>query len=531
MDTRKLPSFKNESTTDFSMKLHRKSLSEALESTVSFLQERSIHSAPIIDGEETHTKELVIRKNPSTGLTLGAVAFAGKGDVTAAITSLNEGLEAWMTTPVEVRSAMLHRIADIMTEKKLFLTSLIILEAGKPWKDADGDIAEAIDFCRYYADMATFLLNETVLESPFGEQNRLFYQAKGKAAVISPWNFPLAIACGMTVSALVAGNPVILKPAEQSSIIAYEFAKIVLEAGVPTNAFSFLPGRGEIVGQLLVESPDIDLICFTGSREVGLSIQRTAAEIRPGQRGIKRVISELGGKNAIVIDEDADLDEAIKGIIYSAFGYSGQKCSACSRLIIIKSIYEHVLERLVAATSDILIGDASAGPTLVGPVIDEEAHSRLLKTISDASRRLKLAYKGTVPSSGNFVPPTIFRDVPEDDFIWKNELFGPVLACAAANSFTDAIRMATSSEYALTGAVFSRNPENLTYAQSHFRVGNLYLNRGCTGSLVARQPFGGFKFSGVGSKAGGPDYLLQLVDPRVVTENTMRRGFTPELAG
>jgi RHH-type proline utilization regulon transcriptional repressor/proline dehydrogenase/delta 1-pyrroline-5-carboxylate dehydrogenase len=326
---------------------------------------------------------------------------------------------------------------------------------------------------------------------------------------------------------------VVLKPAEQASIIAHELALLVLEAGFPPGAFAFLPARGEDVGRYLVAHPHVAMIAFTGSRPVGLEIIRTAAGIVPQQPTIKRVVAELGGKNAIIVDEDADFDDAVRGVVASAFGYAGQKCSACSRLIVVGAAYEPLLERLAAATNDILVGAASDPSSFLGPVIDEEACARIKQTISDGQKSLTIltqaALLAEATSRGSFVPPTIFRDVPQDHSIWREEIFGPVLACAQAKSFEQALQMAVQSEYALTGGVFSRHPKHLALAREEFRVGNLYINRSITGALVGRQPFGGFRFSGIGSKAGGPDYLLQFLEPRVITENTMRRGFAPEM--
>jgi RHH-type proline utilization regulon transcriptional repressor/proline dehydrogenase/delta 1-pyrroline-5-carboxylate dehydrogenase len=415
-----------------------------------------------------------------------------------------------------------------MRERKLELSALIVLESGKPWAEADADLAEAIDFCAYYADEMTRLGTSERTMEILGEDNQYFYQARGVAVVIAPWNFPLAIACGMAVAALVAGNAVILKPAEQTSVIASELAKILLAAGIPGNIFAFLPGIGEEVGPVLTDSPDIDLICFTGSKSVGLQIIQKAATVHPEQRSVKRVIAEMGGKNAIIVDDDADLDEAVKGVLHSAFGYAGQKCSACSRCIVVGSAYETFMARLVEASKDLIVGPSSDPATFLPPVIDQEAQTRILNLIEQYSRQCKVAFKGTTPNTGYFVPITIFRDVPTESQLWQEEIFGPVLACRRAESFEEALSIANASRYALTGGVFSRSPSHLERARRSFKVGNLYLNRKITGALVCRQPFGGFKMSGVGSKAGGKDYLLQFLEPRTVTENTMRRGFAPE---
>jgi RHH-type proline utilization regulon transcriptional repressor/proline dehydrogenase/delta 1-pyrroline-5-carboxylate dehydrogenase len=425
------------------------------------------------------------------------------------------------------------KLADLMRHKRAFLSALIIREVGKPWRDADADVAEAIDFCQYYALEMLRLGTPRLTEKVMGEENLYFYQPRGVTVVISPWNFPLAITCGMAVAALVAGNTVVLKPAEQASITAYEFSKLVLEAGFPPSTFAFLPSRGEDVGRHLVAHPHVALIAFTGSRAVGLEIMRTASSVVPGQPTIKRVIAELGGKNAIIVDDDADFDDAIRGVVNSAFGYAGQKCSACSRLIVVKDAYEPFLSRLAAATHDIIVGEAASPASLLGPVIDEEARNRIVDTVQRGKGELNVLAQTALPhellSRGTFVAPTIFRDVPTDHPIWNEEIFGPVLACTRAASFEEALKLATTSDYALTGGVFSRHPRHVALAREEFRVGNLYINRGITGALVGRQPFGGFHFSGIGSKAGGPDYLLQFMEPRVVTENTMRRGFAPDM--
>jgi RHH-type proline utilization regulon transcriptional repressor/proline dehydrogenase/delta 1-pyrroline-5-carboxylate dehydrogenase len=420
-----------------------------------------------------------------------------------------------------------------MHDRSAALAALIIREAGKPWREADADVAEAIDFCRYYADEVERMWQARRTDTVLGEDNTYFYQPRGVVAVISPWNFPLAIACGMTVAALVTGNTVVLKPAEQTSLIASELAKILYEAGVSPAAFALLPGVGEVVGRALVTHPDVVLTVFTGSRPVGLEIIEASAAVQIGQRGIKRVIAELGGKNAIIVDSDADVDDAIRGVLTSAFGFAGQKCSACSRLIVVGGAYEPFLQRLASATRDLIIGAAQDPASFLGPVIDRESCSRI-KSLIENGNAVPLLCRAELPTAladqGCFVAPTIFRDVPRDHTLWRDEIFGPVLCCTQAASFEEALEIAGDSDYALTGGVFSRHPQNVALARRDFKVGNLYINRSITGALVGRQPFGGFNFSGIGSKAGGPDYLLQFVEPRVVTENTMRRGFTPDIS-
>jgi RHH-type proline utilization regulon transcriptional repressor/proline dehydrogenase/delta 1-pyrroline-5-carboxylate dehydrogenase len=526
--------FKNEPLRDFSEKYHRDEIARALAHLGRTLESGPIVCKPVVNGIEREGVEIFDRRDPSMhSVPVSEVHFAGADLALEAVEVSRKALPAWRNTPALERSAIMRRAAELMVTRKAELTAVIIRESGKPWREADADVAEAIDFCVYYAllneQMATPRLTENVL----GESNYYFYQPRGVVAVIAPWNFPLAIACGMAAAALVTGNTVLLKPAEQTSAVAQDLFRIFRDAGVPGGAIAFLPGRGEIVGRTIVESPYVDMIVFTGSRDVGLGIIRAASEQHPEQRSIKRVVAELGGKNAIVVDDDADMDDAVRGVLSSAFGFSGQKCSACSRVLVVGDLYEPFVDRLVKATGDVLVGRASDPSTFVGPVIDAESFHRIQKTIFDAEGSMRRATRADLPreiqGTGHFIAPTVLRECPLDHPVWQEEIFGPVVACARAESFEAAVAEATRSKYALTGGVFSRSPRHLDYARENLRVGNLYLNRGITGALVGRQPFGGFGLSGVGSKAGGPDYLLQFVEPRVVTENTMRRGFTPDL--
>ncbi len=523
--------FRNEPLTDFAIASERKKLAEALDALQHNLVSKApLEAYPLIGAERAGGNTRYDRFDPSDGETLlGSTHFATADEAAQTLEYLSEHHASWRATTHQDRARMLRKAAHLMRQRKFQLSALIIREAGKPWKEADADVAEAIDFCEYYADEVERIWPKRRTYEIIGEDNFYFYRPRGVCVVISPWNFPLAIACGMTVAALVTGNSTVLKPAEQTCLIAFAFANILYEAGIPKTAFAFLPGFGEEVGRALVSSPRTAMVCFTGSRAVGLEIGRSASQVSAGQAHIKRVVAELGGKNAIIVDQDADLDEAVKGVVYSAFGFSGQKCSACSRAIIVGNAYEPFIKRLRGAAADIIIGAASDPSTLVGPVIDEESKRRIHETIETASKRLTLIHKGSCPAKGNFCPPTIFGAVPSQEPVWREEIFGPVLACCSADSFEHAIALANDSQYALTGGVFSRSPAHLTQATEEFQVGNLYLNRAITGAYVCRQPFGGFKLSGVGSKAGGPDYLLQFVEPRVVTENTMRRGFTPEV--
>jgi len=415
-----------------------------------------------------------------------------------------------------------------MDARRSELSALIVFEVCKGWAGADADVCEAIDFLRYYADGADRLARGLRFGDEPGEDNRMVYRARGVAAVIAPWNFPLAILTGMTAAALVTGNTVLMKPAEQSPAIAWQLYQILIEAGVPAEVLHFVPGRGETIGAHLVRHPNVDVVAFTGSKAVGLEILGEAGQVRANQRNIKKVITEMGGKNAVIIDDDADLDEAVLGVLGSAFGFQGQKCSACSRAVVVGSSYGPFLKRLVEATRSLTVGTPLDPGNVIGPVIDEEAQRRIVRTIEAARAEVGLDLYREVPSTGYFVGPAIFSDVDPSHALCQEEIFGPVLAVVRADTFEQAIEIANGTPYALTGGLFSRSPAHIDAARAELEVGNLYINRGCTGALVGRQPFGGFKMSGVGSKAGGPDYLLQFVEPRVITENTMRRGFSPE---
>jgi RHH-type proline utilization regulon transcriptional repressor/proline dehydrogenase/delta 1-pyrroline-5-carboxylate dehydrogenase len=331
----------------------------------------------------------------------------------------------------------------------------------------------------------------------------------------------------MTVAALVTGNCTLLKPAETSTVIAAKIAEILVEAGIPNGVFQFVPGKGSQVGAHMVNHPDVHLIAFTGSREVGCRIYHDAAIVQPGQKHLKRVIAEMGGKNAIVVDESADLDQAVAGVVFSAFGYTGQKCSACSRVIVLDTVYDEFLKRFVEATRSLNMGATDEPSTQVGPVIDATAQQRILDYIEKGKQESEVALMMEVPSGGYFVPPTIFANVSPNAAIAQEEIFGPVVAVIRVKSFDEALEVANGTDYALTGGLYSRTPDHIDRAYREFEVGNLYINRTITGAIVSRQPFGGFKLSGVGSKAGGPDYLLQFLEPRHVTENIQRQGFAP----
>ncbi len=456
-------------------------------------------------------------------------------DADHAVAAAAAAFPAWRDRPQVERSQMLMHAAATMRSRRDELSGVIIRESGKTWREADADVCEAIDFCEFYAREAFRWTDLSRLGRYVGELDEVFHEGRGVAVVISPWNFPLAICIGMVTAALATGNTVVLKPAEQTPGIARIACEMLWEAGVPRDVLAFLPGIGETVGAALVRDERIALIAFTGSKAVGLDIIRAAGVTPESQPFVKRVVCEMGGKNAIIVDASADLDEAVLGVRDSAFNFQGQKCSACSRVIVVESAYELFIERLVESTRGLVVGDPRHAGTDIGPVIDQEAADRINHAIRQGHEEAELALGGPPPDGladrvgKPFVMPHIFTGVPADGHIATEEIFGPVLGVMPASDFDHALELANAPAYKLTGGVFSRMPSHLEQARRSFRVGNLYLNRGCTGALVGRQPFGGFGMSGVGSKAGGNDYLGQFVIPRAVAENTMRRGFAPGL--
>lgn len=482
---------------------------------------------PLINGQYVSGDRYLDSVNPCRSSEIvGKVGQISVAQAEQAMEVAKAAFPSWKKTPVKQRADILRQAADLMEQRRHELNAWICLEVGKIIPQADGEVSEAIDFCRYYATEMERLEAGKNYDIP-GENNRYFYQPKGIAVVISPWNFPFAIATGMTVAALVTGNCTLLKPAATSSVIAAKLTEILVEAGIPPGVFQYVPGKGSQVGTYLVEHPDTHVIAFTGSREVGCKIYAEAAKLRPGQKHLKRVIAEMGGKNAIIVDESADLDQAVAGVVQSAFGYSGQKCSACSRVIVAAPVHDAFLTRLVEATNSLNVGAADDPNVQVGSVIDATARDRILEYINQGKQESELALAMSTPEGGYYIAPTIFSEVTTDHTIAQEEIFGPVLAVMQSSNFDQALEMANSTDYALTGGLYSRTPHHIEQASREFEVGNLYINRNITGAIVARQPFGGFKLSGVGSKAGGSDYLLQFLDPRVVTENIQRQGFAP----
>jgi len=527
--------FRNAPNTDFSQAASRDRQRAALEALAQATGESPQAKISlgrkhplIINGRKIGDREQVASVNPANpAQVIGHWARATVADADAAVAAARAAFPAWRATPVEERARVLERAADLMAARRFELNALLILEAGKPWLEADADISEAIDFCRFYAVEMRRLAAPAVTQAVPGERCVQSWTPRGVGVAIAPWNFPLAILTGLVVAPLVAGNTVIMKPAEQTTVIGAALMGILAEAGVPAGALHFVPGFGEDVGAHLVGHRDVDFVAFTGSRAVGLKIWETAGRTLPGQANLKKVVCEMGGKNALIIDNDADLDEAIPAALYSAFGFSGQKCSALSRLIVLDGVHDHFVERFVAACPAFPVGDPALPGTLVGPVIDADAQRKILGLIEQGRKEAKLAYQGKVPANGFFVPPTVFSGVRPEHVIAREEIFGPVVAILRARDLDAAFALANGTEYALTAGLFSRSPRALERAQQELLAGNLYLNRGITGAIVERHPFGGFKMSGGGTKAGGRGYLENFLFPRVVAENVMRRGFVP----
>ena len=456
------------------------------------------------------------------------VATAGRSteeDATAAVEAAQRGFREWSARSAAERAQVLRGAAAILRERRLELAALQVRECAKPWPEADADVCEAIDFLDYYAREAVALEEGRALVQVPGERNTMRYAPRGVAAVIAPWNFPLAIPCGMTAAALAAGNAAVLKPAEQSPANAGALVDALHAAGVPRDTLSLLPGFGE-VGAALVRDPRVHVIAFTGSSAVGLEILRASAETPEGQGHVKRVVSEMGGKNCVIVDSDADLDDVVPEVVYSAFGFAGQKCSAAARVLVHEAAADKLLERLAGAVRVLDVGQAERFATEVPPVIEREAQERVDRYAAMAEPLARA--EQPLPDAGWFCAPTLVADLPGDSPILREEIFGPLLAVTRVRDVDEACDIVDSLPFALTGGLFSRTPATIERVAARVPVGNLYVNRGITGAMVGRQPFGGNRLSGIGSKAGGPDYLIQFVEPRVVTENTMRHGIPVE---
>ncbi|GAB4271585.1 MAG: L-glutamate gamma-semialdehyde dehydrogenase [Opitutales bacterium] len=518
--------FSNQPLLDFTIASNREAFSRALDAFK--LNMGQVHPI-VIGGKSIKTERTLDSLNPShTNEVVGRFYLAGIDEAEQAVQAACKAFPHWRQVPAYERIQLLEVVADILERDRFNLAAVQVHEVGKPWSDADGDVCEAIDFCRYYAGEMRRLAPTRIVGKVAGERNEYLYEPRGLAVVIAPWNFPLAILTGMVVASWVTGNTVIMKPAEQSTLIAAQLMEVFDEAGLPPGVVNFLPGLGEDVGDYLVCHKNTSIISFTGSKEVGLGILQKAHVCAPGQRHIKRCITEMGGKNAMIVDADADLDEVVPAVLYSAFGFSGQKCSALSRLIVLDTIHDALVERLVECMRSLKVRPAEDPEAFCGPVIDQAAQEKIFHYIELGKQDCTLAYQSDIPEGGCFVPLTLFTNVKPTSVIAREEIFGPVLGVIRVATLDEAFEVANDSEYALTGGVFSRSPGTIERAKAALQVGNLYINRGITGAMVDRQPFGGFKLSGVGSKTGGPDYLLQFMEPKSLSENTLRRGFTPE---
>lgn len=480
----------------------------------------------IIGGRAVATPARLPSLNPADQReVIGLSARASLADADAAITAACRAQPGWQRTPVDVRAGLLQRLANLMRVEKAELTALIVLEAGKPWAEADADVAEAIDFCEFYAAQMPDLAGFHETQSVEGETNRQHWLPRGTGLIIAPWNFPLAILTGMTVAAIVGGNTVVMKPSGNTPVIAARLMAMLAEAGMPDGVANLLTGVGSELGDYLTGHPRIDFVAFTGSMETGLRIWEAAGRTVSGQRNLRKVVCEMGGKNALIVDADADLGAAVRGALRSAFGYSGQKCSALSRLIVHERCHDDFMAQLLAEAARLRIGRAEEQDSTVVPVISREAQQRINSIVTEAEQTHRVAWRGETPAEEQacFVPPVIFDEVPPASRLFREEIFGPVLAVTRARDFVHALTLANDSDFALTGGVFSRDEANLARARTEFQCGNLYLNRHITGALVGRQPFGGFRMSGGGTKAGGREYLQHFLFPRVVTENVRWR--------
>ncbi len=514
-----LTAFRNEPYADFSLPANRQSMQLALAKVRSeFGREYPLR----IGGEWISTGDKLASVNPSRPQEVVGIHHRATRELAArAVESAHAAFAPWSRTPAAERIRMLLDAARILRSRKFEFDAWLVYEAGKTWPEAEADVCEAIDFCEYYAREMDRLSGPQPVLQLAGEQDEMIYIPLGVGVVIPPWNFPLAILAGMTAASLVTGNTAIIKPSSETPTIAAKFAEVLLEAGFPESSLTLLAGSGAAVGDVLVEHPRTRFISFTGSRDVGLRINELAARQRPGQLWIKRVIAEMGGKDAIIVDGDVDLDKAVDGVLVSAFGYQGQKCSACSRAIVDAKVYDGFLSKLAAKTKNIKVGPADDPDNYMGPVISAGARRTILQYIEAGMKEGRLVAGATsgpeVPSEGGyFVPPTILADVEPGAKIFQEEIFGPVLAVSKARDFEHALDLANDSQYGLTGAVFSRNTDHLKQARERFHVGNLYFNRKCTGAMVGAHPFGGFNMSGTDSKAGGPDYLLLFLQAKSV---------------
>jgi RHH-type transcriptional regulator, proline utilization regulon repressor / proline dehydrogenase / delta 1-pyrroline-5-carboxylate dehydrogenase len=514
--------FANEPILELRRAVIREELLEALRA----LEPTLPLSVPIWIGDEQDDRDGLTSTDP--GNPERVVAVAGRGGTQAvdeAVARAQAAAPGWAVRPARERAEILVRAAALLRERRLMLAALEVRECAKPWGEADADVCEAIDFLEYYARGAVELeAGRALLEVP-GERNEMHYRPRGVVGVIAPWNFPIAIPAGMAAGGLATGNTVVLKPAEQSPGCGYELVRALREAGVPADALSLVPGEGD-AGAALVAHPGVQTIAFTGSSAVGLEILREAASTPEGQLHVKRVVAEMGGKNCVIVDSDADLDDTVPALVRSAFRYAGQKCSAASRVLVHEAIADSLLERLGGAVEVLVVGQAETFGIDCPPVIEQEARERVERYVALAGDTGRVAARtpAQLPADGWFAAPAVVTDLPTDSPVLYDEIFGPVLALEPVADVDAAVARVEELRFALTGGLFSRNPRTVEDVARRLPVGNLYVNREITGAMVGRQPFGGNRLSGTGSKAGGPDYLLQFVEPRVVTENTVRHG-------
>jgi 1-pyrroline-5-carboxylate dehydrogenase len=505
--------FRNEPLLDFSRDGDaRAALQKAIDDFV------PVDCPLVIGGARLTTKAAIVSHNPcDPHRIVGKAAKASPAQAEKAVRTAYDAFDPWSHAAPGERADVLLRAAELLRKRRHQLNATLVLEVGKTWAEADADIAEAIDFCGFYAHEALRYAQEQALTPVKGERNYLAYQPLGVGIVISPWNFPCAILTGMTAAAIVTGNTVVLKPSSLAPVIGYKVMEILEEAGLPKGVVNYLPSSGGEVGDLLVDHPLTRFISFTGSRDVGVRIHERAAKLQKGQKWLKRTVIEMGGKDAIVVDEDADPEAAAAGIVASAFGYQGQKCSACSRAILVEKVHDRVLDLVVARTKALKVGDVRDPSTQMGAVIDENQLKKVMSYIGAGRREGRLVAGGKrIAGDGWFVEPTVFADVPPQAKIARDEIFGPVLSVLKARDYDDAIRLANDSEYGLTGAFYGR--ARIDQAKREFYAGNLYINRKCTGALVGGHPFGGFDMSGTNAKAGGRDYLRLFLEAKVVSE-------------
>jgi 1-pyrroline-5-carboxylate dehydrogenase len=517
MPATQLQPFLNEPYADFTQPRHAESMRAALAKVRS---EFGLEYDLLIGGERRRSAAKLESLNPSKpSEVIGIHQKGSEQDARDAIEAAYAYFPIWSAVSAEQRAESVFRIASLIRQRKNEWNAWLVFEAGKTWAEAEGDVSEAIDFCEYYARAALKLAQPDPLVQLSGEHDEMFYLPLGVGVVIPPWNFPLAIMVGMTTAALVTGNTVVLKPSSDTPTIAAKFAEIMLEAGIPPQCFSLLSGSGAAIGDVLVAHPKTRFISFTGSRDVGLHINELAAKTPKGQRWIKRVVAEMGGKDAIIVDRETDIEQAVLGVLYSAFGYQGQKCSACSRAIVDDAIYDEFLLSLKAKAAALSVGPSDEFQNYMGPVINARAREAILNYIEIGKQEGRvIAGGGPAEGDGYFIQPTVIADVDAKARIFQEEIFGPVLAVTRARDFDHALELANDSEYGLTGAVFTNNKTKAEKARRQFFVGNLYINRKCTGAMVGAHPFGGFNMSGTDSKAGGPDYLLQFVQAKSIAE-------------